>query len=558
MNLLPHTAGRVFNTPLMISRAKLDTILNVVVPRMEGDSLPAAALPESREYEVSKEGIAVIPVVGTLVRRTVGLEAQSGLTSYTALEEQLNAALNDNSIKGILLDIDSPGGESGGVFDFADKIYAACRIKPIYAVVNEDAFSAAYVIAAAAQRIYIPRTGGAGSLGVIAVHLDESKAEEDAGLTYTAVYAGARKNDLSPHEPLSDPARAHLQAEVDRVYQILTRTVSRLRGLDEEWIKSTEAGLYFGENALKAGLADQIGTFGDALKALARKVSKPAPSRSIAEYPEDLEDDDFMTALMSALDDEDEEESHVRKCGRAKRKTMQDDEEEDHMAYEDDEEFEDKDETESRRRSRRARRRASEHDDDDDDAQLEGEEAEEEEDAPLSRRSRKARRRAEIEEEDEEEDSYLEAEEGDEEEDEPASRRSRRARRRRAEQEEEDEDDPLLELDDEEEEEETPASRRRARRKAMSRKARRKKAFSYLAAVNELCLLAGRPDRAAAFIAKAVPLSVVRKTLLNARAAQDEATAIMGYAAPRTTTRANEPKIDTAAIYAKRNRRSKK
>ena len=86
MRLLPHTAGRVFNTPLMISRAKLDTILNVVVPRMEGESLPASAAPETHDYDISKEGIAVIPVFGTLVRRTVGLEAQSGLTSYIALE----------------------------------------------------------------------------------------------------------------------------------------------------------------------------------------------------------------------------------------------------------------------------------------------------------------------------------------------------------------------------------------------------------------------------------------------------------------------------------------
>ena len=116
MNLLPYTAGRVFNTPLMVSRAKLDTILNVVVPRMDGEKLPIAAPPEKHEYGISKEGIAVIPVIGTLVRRTVGLEAQSGLTSYVGLEAQLDAALNDNSIKGILLDIDSPGGEAGGVF----------------------------------------------------------------------------------------------------------------------------------------------------------------------------------------------------------------------------------------------------------------------------------------------------------------------------------------------------------------------------------------------------------------------------------------------------------
>jgi signal peptide peptidase SppA len=542
MRLLPHTAGRVFNTPLMVSRAKLDTILNVVVPRMEGESLPAAAAPETHDYDISKEGIAVIPVFGTLVRRTVGLEAQSGLTSYIALEEQLHAAMNDNSIKGILLDVDSPGGESGGVFDFADKIYAASRIKPIYAVINEDAFSAAYIIAAAAQRIYIPRTGGAGSIGVIAVHLDESKAEAEAGLTYTAIYAGARKNDLSPHEPLSDPARARLQAEVDRIYKIFSRSVSRFRGLDEEFVASTEAALYFGENAILAGLADQIGTFDDALNALARKISKPSSSRDIAEYPEDLEDDDIMTELFAALD---EEEPRVSTNGRATPPTMNSQKEKNMAKTE-------KDDDVAARRSKKAKHRAEEHEDQEDDTHLEGEDGEEEEkDAPASRKSRKAKRHAVSEEEDGDDESHLETDDvEDEEEDAPTSRKSKKAKGRKAETDEEEDDDAYLELDDEDEEE-APASRRRA--KAMSRKAKRKKAFTYLAAVNELCLLAGRPDKAAAFIAKAVPLSTIRKVLLNARAAQDEATAIMGYAAPRTTTAKDEPKIDTAAIYASRN-----
>jgi len=519
MNLLPYTAGRVFNTPLMISRAKLDTILNIVVPRMDGENLPIAAPPDKHEYEISREGIAIIPVIGTLVRRTVGLEAQSGLTSYSALEEQLASALNDNSIKGILLDIDSPGGESGGVFDFADRIYAASQIKPVYAVVNEDAFSAAYIIAAAAQRIYIPRTGGAGSIGVIAVHLDESKAEAEAGLTYTAIYAGARKNDLSPHEPLSDPARANLQGEVDRIYRIFTHVIAGYRGLHEDFIKGTEAGLYFGENAIKAGLADQIGTFDDALKALGQKILKPAATRNIAKYPEDLEDNDIMAEIFSALDDEGED-SRVREYGRAFTQPKPD--------------------------AKEQKMAKAEKDYDDRDAKhLEGEDGDDEkEDTPSSRRR--------VATEDGDDESRLETEEAEEEEDATASRKSRRTKSRKAEaDEEEEDDDAYLELDDDEED---PASSRRStERKAMTRKAKRKKAFAYLAAVNELCLLAGRPDKAAAFITKAVPLSTIRKVLLNARAAQDEATTIMGYAAPPATSAKDEPRIDTAAIYASRN-----
>jgi signal peptide peptidase SppA len=179
-------------------------------------------------------------------------------------------------VKGILLDIDSPGGEAGGVFDLADKIFAARKVKPIWAVANDEAFSAAYAIAAAADKIYLSRTGGVGSVGVIAVHLDQSMAEADAGLKYTAVFAGEHKNDLSPHEPLSDPARAQLQAEVDRVYALFTESVARMRGLDLAAVKATEAALYFGEQSLAVGLADRIGTMGDALSDLTKKIARPS------------------------------------------------------------------------------------------------------------------------------------------------------------------------------------------------------------------------------------------------------------------------------------------
>lgn len=476
MNLLPYTAGRVFNTPLMISRPKLDTIMNVIAPRMQGEPLPFALPPEDREYTFSSNGIAVIPVLGTLVRRTIGLEAQSGLTSYVSLEDQLDAALNDASIKGILLDIDSPGGESGGVFDLADKIYAARAIKPIWASVNEDAFSAAYAIAAAAEQIYIPRTGGVGSIGVIAMHLDESKAEEEAGLTYTAVFAGARKNDMSPHEPLSDPARAQLQAEVRRVYKILTGSIARMRGIDQTDVEKTEAALYFGENALTVGLADRIGTFSDALHALTQKVSTT---------PHNSKGENAMAVYAEEHNPEKEKD--------------QDEE------------------------SKAARRRAEVEDDED-------------EENPKARRRSRA--------------------EKDEDEENPKARR--RSRAEKDEDEDDGEETSLLETsdeDDEEEEEKDPPATARKRGKA-KRSAIRKEALAYMAEVNDLCLLAGRPDRAAAFISKAVPLSVVRKSLLNAKAAQDDATAIMGHAPQGRMSRANrEPTIDTAAIYAQRNKK---
>jgi ClpP class serine protease len=104
----------------------------------------------------------------------------------------LDAALVDASITGILLDIDSPGGEAGGVFELAQRVRAANAVKPVWAVASDSAFSAAYAIASAASRIYVSQTGGVGSIGVIAMHVDQTARDAQDGYRFTAVTAGAR------------------------------------------------------------------------------------------------------------------------------------------------------------------------------------------------------------------------------------------------------------------------------------------------------------------------------------------------------------------------------
>ncbi|WP_425219211.1 S49 family peptidase [Ralstonia solanacearum] len=280
MTLLPHLATRLFGVPLAIDRPKLDVILSVLGPRVGLADLapPGDYTPPPRGPARSHAQIAVIPIHGTLVRRTVGLEAESGLVSYTAIGDQLDAALADPGVAAILLDVDSPGGESGGVFDLADRIRAAAAVKPVWAVANDMAFSAAYALASAASRVFVSRTGGVGSIGVIAMHVDQSVKDARDGIRYTAVFAGARKNDLNPHEPISDAAQAQLQAEVDRLYGLFVATVANNRGIAAEAVTATEAGLFFGQDAVAAGLADDVGTFDDALAQLTASLSPAAPA----------------------------------------------------------------------------------------------------------------------------------------------------------------------------------------------------------------------------------------------------------------------------------------
>ena len=278
--MLPHLAARLFGTPLLIHQPKLEVILSVLSPRL---GLPDRAgqggyVPMDRSSSASPAGIAVIPIHGTLVRRTSGLEADSGLTSYQGVQQMLEMARDDASVDAILLDIDSPGGESSGVFDLADKIQSAALQKPVWAVANDMAFSAAYALASAAQKVFVSRTGGVGSIGVIAMHVDQSLRDAQDGLHYTAVYAGNRKNDLSPHGPMTSEAQRFLQGEVDRVYGLFVDAVARHRGLSSHTVRDTEAGLFFGKDAVRAGLADAVGTLDDALVALSDAL---APSLSV-------------------------------------------------------------------------------------------------------------------------------------------------------------------------------------------------------------------------------------------------------------------------------------
>jgi len=188
------------------------------------------------------------------------MEAASGLTSYGEIAAMLDAALADPQVSGILLDIDSPGGEASGSFELARRVREVAAIKPVWAVANDAAYSAAYAIAASAQRLFVTETGGVGSIGVIALHVDQSVKDAKDGYHYTAITAGAHKNDYSPHEPLSGAAKTELQGEVDRLYAIFTEHVAAMRGLDLDAVRATEAGLYFGTNAVTQGLADGVQT----------------------------------------------------------------------------------------------------------------------------------------------------------------------------------------------------------------------------------------------------------------------------------------------------------
>lgn len=244
------------NRPMMIEQKSFD-----LLSLYNGKQPIFKNLKHSVKSNIEK--IAIIPIHGILTKKPGAFDDFLSMTSYEKIREEIEEALENKEIETILLDIDSSGGEVSGLFDLADFIYNARSQKKIIAMANDDAYSAAYAIASSAKKVFLTRTSGVGSIGVIASHIDQSAFDEKQGIKYTNVFAGSRKNYLNPHEPITSESLEGLQEEVNRLYEMLIELIARNRNLSAETVKSTEAGLYFGQNAIEIGLADEITTFSE-------------------------------------------------------------------------------------------------------------------------------------------------------------------------------------------------------------------------------------------------------------------------------------------------------
>lgn len=225
-------------------------------------------------FRRTQDGSAIITVVGELVNRGAWIGASSGLVSYEAIKYQLSQAAIDPKTKAIVLDLETPGGEAVGAFEVAATVRAAAQVKPVVAVVNGMAASAGYAIASGATRIVTMPTGVSGSIGVVMAHLDYSQYLAEEGVKPTLIFAGAHKVDGNPFEALPEAVRADFQREVDAFYAKFVGAVATgRRGLSAEAIRSTEARTYLGEEAVRVGLADSVGTLESVLDELSRTSS---------------------------------------------------------------------------------------------------------------------------------------------------------------------------------------------------------------------------------------------------------------------------------------------
>lgn len=229
------------------------------------------AAAHGRKQGARTGGVAVIPIIGALSPRDSFFSFLTGSTSVDQVRANLRAALADDSVNGIVLDIDSPGGMVDGIDELAAEIRRSP--KPIVAHANSAALSAAYWLGANADEMSVTPSGMVGSIGIRGGHMDQSQAAEKAGIKFTQITSGRLKGAGSPWEPLSDEARASLQERADTYYGMFTRSVAAGRGVSAETVRGTSFGegdVVMAQKALKAGMVDRVETLDDAINRVSR------------------------------------------------------------------------------------------------------------------------------------------------------------------------------------------------------------------------------------------------------------------------------------------------
>ncbi len=291
----------VLTSPWAIVPEKLLEIQNIYATHLRGDKIDLKAVEaqlgkplvnEPKAYE-HRNGVGIVRVEGVLARRANLFMRISGGTSTEQMRAQFREALADRDAASILLVIDSPGGTVDGTQEFAEEIYRARGSKPIKAVALGTIASAAYWIGAAADELYLASdTTVAGSIGVVATHVDVSRAEERMGFKTTEITAGKYKRIASQYGPLTQEGRASMQDMVDDIYTAFVQDVAafRKKSVDAVLERMADGRIFLGAKAIEAGLADGFATEQEVLAAMQRGRTAGVAKRSAGSAGRKLEE----------------------------------------------------------------------------------------------------------------------------------------------------------------------------------------------------------------------------------------------------------------------------
>lgn len=232
----------------------------------------------AEQFVTIQDGVALISLAGSLTSGSAGYGIYFGAMGYEDFRNILSQVVADQSVSSIVLNVDSGGGAVAGVQEAAQLLARVNAIKPVVTYTGSMMASAAIWIGANASHVMASETAIVGSIGIIRVHMDYSKAMELNGVTATIIRAGAEKALASPYEPLSDLAKTNMQEQANQMYGIFIRDMAKSRNIptataDTQFGQGRE---FLGKAAVSVGLIDSVGT----LEAAFTKAQKLAVAAS--------------------------------------------------------------------------------------------------------------------------------------------------------------------------------------------------------------------------------------------------------------------------------------
>lgn len=263
-----HVASVLFNAPWALLPEKLHAMVEVLSLRLQGITFTAeeikARVGEPAQRSRRRSGaVAVLPLFGVLSQRANIITQASGGTSLEQFAAAFRQVVADDEVKAIVIDIDSPGGSVHGTEELARQIFEARDRKPIVAIANSLAASGALWIGSQAPEFVMTPTALAGSIGIVAEHVDVSKHEEKEGVKTTLVSTSKFKTEGNPFEPLSNEARQHMQSIMADFHSMFVGAVARGRAVTADKVEEDfgQGRLMGAKAAVKAGMVDRIATF---------------------------------------------------------------------------------------------------------------------------------------------------------------------------------------------------------------------------------------------------------------------------------------------------------
>lgn len=303
----------------------LDVILSIANKRLNGEQFSNEYLEEimlrnnnhdDGESEIQVvNGVGILPIMGPIFGKANLMTQLSGATSLEVSQSHLREMVKDESIHSILLNIDSGGGTSDLVQEMGDEIYNARQSKPVYAIANTDAGSAAYWLASQANKTFVTPSGSVGSIGAFTVHEDQSVADAQSGVKYSFISAGQYKTEGNPHEALTDEGRQFRQERIDELYGNFVGAVARGRGVSTDTVKESFGGgrMLSSTKAKQAGLVDDVVSYDSLLGSLSRTSSSMRGGENV-NHEQLLQ---FAQSLNVTVADGETDEQITTKCNSA-------------------------------------------------------------------------------------------------------------------------------------------------------------------------------------------------------------------------------------------------